>query len=178
MSLWGDLFGGQEMKTENLLSGQQQQAMGMMGTQANRLQELGNSQKAVDVRDTGFQSRLADYTKASDDVTDRAVGDVMHSNKIHSSANMLQRAKTRQGSNFGLADIQQQQMQQQLRDQERAQTQNEYMKRSYLNQGNQLRSNIMGINTVNNQIEDKPGIFNNIMGLAGTAGQLAKTFGG
>ena len=178
MNIWGDLVGSQEDRTENLLSGQQQDAMTKMGASANRLSEMGNNSKAIDVRDTGYDKRFADLQSGMNAGMRRNVGDVMHTNKIHNSSTKLKQAGVQQDNNFSLASMQQQQMEQQLRAEERSQTANEYTKRQYYNQANQLRSTIANANTQRNLIEDKPGIFNNIMSTANTGAQLYKTFGG
>jgi hypothetical protein len=176
MSIWGDIFGDSEMRTENMLSGQQQQAMDQMGTQANRLQDMASGLKPADVTDPSFQRRLSDYSQDLRAVTNRQMGDAMHSNKIHSSANMLKRAGIRQQSDMSLGNMEQQNLQQQLRNQEQANINNEYLRRGYFNQANALRSGMVNKRAINNLVEEKPGILNNVLGLGTTAVNLFKAF--
>ena len=178
MGLWQDLVGGNESKTENLLTGQQEQAMQEMGSQANRLSGMAGQQQAINVNDPGFGQKFDNLQSGMYGQMNRSIGNAMHSNKIHSTANLRKRGDIAQGTNFGLAGIQQQEMQRQLRDQEKANTWKEYMKQQDYNQVNQLRSNIVNKQAIGNIIEEKKGFWNNAMSAGQTGASLAKMYAG
>ncbi len=166
MSIWGDLMGDTTHSTHSLLTGQQEQAMSQMGTQANRMQSMGQNQTAIDAKDPGQANRMANLKTDVLARADRDAKNAMHSGEMHSGANMLKRAGIKQGANMSLADMEQQNLQQQLRNQEQANINNEYMRRQYFQNADQLRRNIVGTQAIENVAEQNSGFLGNALGLA------------
>lgn len=178
MSIWGDLVGDTKYSQQSLLTEQQDRVMSNMGSQADRLQNLGQGMQATDVSDPGYAGR---YDNLKSDVLARAnreAGNVRHSAELHSTGNMLKQAQVKQNANMSLAGMEQQQMNDQLRQQEQANVRNEFMRKQYFDQANQLRSNIASRQSVENIVDQETGLAGNAMAMANTGLQLAKTFTG
>lgn len=178
MSIWGDLFGDTQHKTENLLTGQQERVSSGMVNNANRLQDVGRNIQATDVRDPGYEGRFSNLKSDVLARADREAGNVRHSSELHSTSNMMKQANVKQGANNSLAGMEQQNLNDQLRQQEQANVRNEFLRKQYFNQSNQLRAGVVGKQAMGNIVEQTSGLHTNVLSAANTGLQLAKLFGG